>query len=185
LLTYLDQHYIVKNSALKPIRYLANTSLRELVFGNPTVLEYIYEGTKDWIESERNSKYVFCLSLGNLEFIPCRVVHLHRAEITRLISLLIYHGQYDKFERYYVSLTYDYYSSESERLSKEQQKDPRFFFEHVQARINQELERNNEVLPEGSWGLLRETTERALWNNRLDWLANESTRFFNLRMKLI
>ena len=63
LLAYLDQDYIVKNSPLKPIRSTANTILRELVFGNPTVLENIYEGTKDWIESERNSKYVFCLSL--------------------------------------------------------------------------------------------------------------------------
>jgi len=187
LLTYLDQDYIVRNNALKPIRSTAKTTLRELVFGNPIVLGNIYGGMKDWIESERNSKYVFCLSLGsvNPKFIPCRAVHLYRAEISRLINLLVTHGQYDKFERYYVSLTYDYYSSESERLSKEQQKDPRSFFEHVQVRIKQEIERNKEVLPEGSWGPLRETTERALWNNRLDWLANESTRPFSFRMKLI
>lgn len=184
LLTYLDQDYIVKNSSLKSIRSTANAILRELVFGNSTVLENIYEGTKDWIESERNSKYVFCLSLGsvNLKSIPCRAVHLFRAGIPRLINLLVTHGQYEKFERYYVSLTYDYYSAESERLSKEQQKDPQSFFEHVQARIKQEIERNKEILPVGSRGLLRETTERALWNNRLDWLANESTHLSTLRM---
>jgi len=182
LLTYLDQEYIVRNSALKHIRSTAYATFRELIFGNSIILENLYGGLKDWIESERNSKYVLFLSLCSviLRFILRRAPHLHRGEIPRLISLLGTHGQYDKFERYYILLTHDYYSSESQRLSKEQPNDPWSFFEHVQTRIKEEMERNKEVLPASSWGLLRETTERALWNNRLDWLANHSTRSFSL-----
>ncbi|KAF5364006.1 hypothetical protein D9756_000828 [Leucocoprinus leucothites] len=158
LLTYLDQEYVVSNSDLKPIRTTAYAAFGESIFGNPRIIESLQKGLKEWAESERNSK----------------APHPHRDAIPRLINQLITHGQYDKFEQYYVSLTHEYYTAESERLAIEQQKNPQVFFQHVQARISEEMERSHAVLPVGSWGLLRATTEKALWDDRLEWLATET-----------
>ena len=41
-------------------------------------------------------------------------------------------------------------------------------------RIQEETERSKAILVVGSWGLVREATEKALLDNRLKWLAFES-----------
>ncbi|KXN88059.1 hypothetical protein AN958_07791 [Leucoagaricus sp. SymC.cos] len=165
LLTYLDQEYVANNISLKPIRTKAYTVFEEAIFGNPTIALSIQEGLKEWVETERNT----------------RSQHDYRAPIPLLIGHLVNHSQYSKFEKYYVDITREYYTTESERLAEEQQKDPQAFFRHVQSRLEEEQQRSKEVLPVGSWSLLRETTERALWSGRLEWLAGESMYFlFNL-----
>ncbi len=110
-----------------------------------------------------------------LIYISIRAPHEHRPQIPSLINHLLTHDQYSTFEEHYISITRDYYIAESQRLSDEQKKDPQAFFRHVQARIQEEEERSKGVLPVGSWGKLRETTEKALWDDRLGWLATEST----------
>ncbi|KAJ3571858.1 hypothetical protein NP233_g3479 [Leucocoprinus birnbaumii] len=158
LFTYLDQEYVANNSALEPIRIIAYAAFEASIFGNTRIILSLQEGLEAWAESERNT----------------RTPHPNRDIIPRLIYHLIAHGQYDKFEQHYVRITQEYYTTESERLSQEQQKDPQAFFQHVCGRITEEGERSKDVLPAGSWGLLRETTERALWKGRLEWLATET-----------
>lgn len=109
-----------------------------------------------------------------------REQHRYRSCIPLLAIYLVAHGQYTNYENHYVSITRQYYTTESQRLSEEQQKDPQAFFRHVRARIGEEEYRSKEVLPVGSWGLMRETVEKALWDGRLNWLANESTRFVSV-----
>lgn len=103
-----------------------------------------------------------------------RKPHVNRLQIPLLVNHLITHDQYPTFENHYVSFTRAYYTEESRQLSDEKEKNPQAFFRHVQDRIKEEEERSAAVLPVGSWGLLRETTERALWDGRLEWLSTES-----------
>jgi hypothetical protein len=44
-------------------------------------------------------------------------------------------------------------------------------------RIQEETERSKAMLVVGSWGLVREATEKALLDNRLKWLAFESKSY--------
>jgi cullin-4 len=51
--------------------------------------------------------------------------------------------------------------------------DPQASFKHVHLRIEEEGLRSEAVLPVGTWSLVREVTEKALWEGRLDWIATE------------
>jgi cullin-4 len=177
LLTYLDQEYIVNKSNLKPIRTTAYTAFEEFIFGNPIITTSIKEGLKGWVETERSTKYGFHHPIVEdiLSLWFDREQHSYRSQIPLLINHLVAHGQYSNYEQHYASITRDYYTAESQRLSEEHQKDPQTFFRHVRYRIDEEEARSREVLPVDSWGLVRETVEKALWDGRLDWLANEST----------
>jgi cullin-4 len=44
--------------------------------------------------------------------------------------------------------------------------DPEAFFKHVQLQIEEEGLRSGAVLPVGTWSLVREVTEKALWEGR-------------------
>lgn len=111
------------------------------------------------------------------QFRPIRLPHPSRSHIPQLVNHLVVHSQYSEFENHYVSFTRTYYLEESQRLSDVYKTNPQAFFRHVQNRIKEEEDRSKAVLPVGSWGLLRETSERALWRERLEWLANESELF--------
>ncbi|KAG5641762.1 hypothetical protein DXG03_004274 [Asterophora parasitica] len=82
---------------------------------------------------------------------------------------------YSGFQNYFVQITHEFYTAESEELSQTMEADPKGFFRHGYLRIEEEEQRVRELLPIGSWAIVRETVEQSLWPNRLEWLANEST----------
>jgi hypothetical protein len=47
------------------------------------------------------------------------------------------------------------------------------FFEHINARIDEEVERSKDLLPAESHDIVREVTENAILDNRMEWLAKE------------
>jgi len=104
-----------------------------------------------------------------------RLQHDFRAEVPALIAHLITHRQYSAFEEYYVEITRAFYVAESKEQQTALQADPKDFFKHVRLRIEEEGLRSESVLPIGSWSLVREVTEKALWGGRLEWIATQST----------
>lgn len=105
---------------------------------------------------------------------PCRLGHAFRDEVPALISQLVLHKQYSPFEAYYIEITTSFYKGESEEQAQELKDDPKAFFKHAHQRIEEEGQRSKVTLPVGSWSVVREATERALWSGRLEWLATES-----------
>jgi len=105
--------------------------------------------------------------------------HDLRAQIPALISCLISHKIYSSFEEYYINITSEFYVTESTKLAESMAGDPKGFFKHAYQRIEEENKRSQDVLPIGSWSLVREKTERALWSGRLEWLATGSTLPFS------
>jgi cullin-4 len=67
-----------------------------------------------------------------------------------------------------------FYEAESEERRSALKAGPQAFFKHVHLRIEEEGLRSEAVLPVGSWSLVREVTEKALWEGRLEWIATES-----------
>lgn len=64
-----------------------------------------------------------------------------------------------------------FYEAESEEHQSALKAGPQAFFKHVHLRIEDEGLRSEAVLPVGSWSLVREVTERALWEGRLEWIV--------------
>ena len=92
---------------------------------------------------------------------------------------MISHKIYSSFEEYYLNITSEFYVAESTKLAVSLVGDPKGFFKHAYQRIEEENQRSQDVLLIGSWSLVRETTERALWTGRLEWLATGSALPFS------
>jgi cullin-4 len=103
-----------------------------------------------------------------------RLQHDFRTELPALIAHLITHKQYSAFEEYYIEITKVFYEAESEERRIALKTNPQAFFKHVHLRIEEEGLRSQAVLPVGTWSLVREITEKALWEGRLEWIATES-----------
>ncbi|KAF5376863.1 hypothetical protein D9615_007286 [Tricholomella constricta] len=162
LLTYLDQVYVVNEGNMKSIRTLAFGLFSEKVFENPQIALRLRGGILEWVNYERKF----------------RLEHDLRPQIPQLIAHLISHKQYSAFEEYFVKITHEFYTAESEELSQSMKADAKGFFKHCHLRIEEEGQRAKDVLPIGSWTLIRETVERALWSGRLEWLANENVGLY-------
>lgn len=89
-----------------------------------------------------------------------------------LIAHLVAHKQYSAFEEYYLQLTKEFYTIESAGLADTMEGEPRRFFKHIHTRIQEEEQRSKNVLLVGSWGLVREVAERALWEGRVEWVTS-------------
>ncbi|KAF8060763.1 Cullin family-domain-containing protein [Lyophyllum atratum] len=158
LLTYLDQVYVVSNPGTNNIRSLAFGLFSARIFENPQIAIRLRTGVLEWTNYERQF---------HLE-------HDLRSEIPKLVAHLVSHKQYSSFEAYFIKITKAYYTTESEELSVSMQADAQGFFKHAYIRIEEEVQRAKDVLPIGSWTIVRETVEQAIWGGRLEWLANET-----------
>lgn len=100
-----------------------------------------------------------------------------RGEIPKLIAHLNTHGQYSAFEDNYLRFTQTFYEAESKERAEalKSQGDAKGFFRHVHQRIEEEENRSKELLPVGSWGIIRKTTEQALLGRTSVWLADNGT----------
>ncbi|PFH45577.1 hypothetical protein AMATHDRAFT_82846 [Amanita thiersii Skay4041] len=158
LLTYLDQVYVLRTPKIKRIHDLAFGIFNDTIFDNPILSERLRGSIESWVSYERSF----------------RLNHAQRAQIPLLINQLNAYDQYSSFEFHYLSLIKTFYTNESTTLAKEMKADAPSFFAHMRARLEEEIARAREVLPVSSWRVVRKATEEALWDGRIEWLANET-----------
>jgi cullin-4 len=103
-----------------------------------------------------------------------RAAHPHRAAIPTLVQHLVRHHQYSTLEKLYVDLTQSFYLAESAEKAEELKDDPKAFFNHARARIDEEAARVQAVLPIAAWSIVGTTTEKSLWAGRTEWIAKTS-----------
>ena len=84
------------------------------------------------------------------------------------------HKQYSAFEDDYVKATHEFYTRESETLSKDLSESPKEFFQRAIGLLASETERSKEVLPIESWTIVRETAEKGIFSERVQWLSFSS-----------
>ncbi|KAF9481235.1 Cullin-4B [Pholiota conissans] len=158
LLTYLDQIYVVQHKDVLNVHDLAYLLIGEQIFGSAQVVDRLHKGVKTWLEMERRT----------------RTIHPKRAFIPTLINHLIRHHQYSNFEAQYVDLTQAFYIAESAEKAEELKEDPKAFFKHARARIDEESARVQAVLPIAAWSVVGFTTEWSLWAGRTQWVASKT-----------
>ncbi|KAJ3517835.1 hypothetical protein NLJ89_g253 [Agrocybe chaxingu] len=152
LLTYLDQVYVVHEKGLLNVRDLGYMIVSEQIFGSAQVINKLRNGIQEWLIWER-------LGHEDTDLIPALVQHL------------IKHQHYSAFEEFFVQITRDFYTKESETEADRLKDEPETFFIQAQKCIEEEVERSKRVLPVTSWSIVRDTTEAALWDGRMEWLS--------------
>ncbi|CAA7266377.1 unnamed protein product [Cyclocybe aegerita] len=152
LLTYLDQVYVVHERGLLNVCDLGYMIVSEQIFGSAQVTNKLRNGIREWLTWER---------LG----------HEDTGLIPTLVQHLIRHQQYSAFEEFFVQITRDFYAKESEAEADRLKDEPETFFIQAQKWIEEEVERSKRVLPVTSWSIVRDTTETALWDGRMEWLS--------------
>jgi len=101
-----------------------------------------------------------------------RLENDHRATIPALIAHLHTHAQYQHlFEDPYLVDTTAYYTAESAALAESLHKNGREFLRRVSLRVEEEVGRAKDLLPVGSWAVVRGVTMEALLGKQLEWLA--------------
>ncbi|OBZ79494.1 Cullin-4 [Grifola frondosa] len=150
ILTYLDGFFVFHRKDLpKHTRF----------FKTPQIVQKMQTGIQDWIEWERIN----------------RLPHELRDIIPILIDHLITHGQYTVlFETHFIDLTHSFYTEESTARAEALKDNARGFLSHCEARRTEEIQRAKDALPQQSWSVVIDTTDRALLKGRLDWLAKEA-----------
>ncbi|KAJ7770835.1 Cullin family-domain-containing protein [Mycena maculata] len=157
LLTYLDQVY-VRRAQVPSIRQLAFSLFVRSIFENPELMETLRNSVNNLVTEERN----------------LRLVHNKTKDIETLIPHLHTHKQYSVFEEYYREITWQYYEKESRKSAEEMKDDPKQFFDYVQSRIGEEVDRSKALLPAGSWSIIRDATLKSLLKGRMQWIAQET-----------
>lgn len=100
--------------------------------------------------------------------------HEARPQIAEFISHLTKHDRYPtSFESFYIDATKAFYEDESSRMAKEMKLDPAGFTIHCIARVQEEVERAEEMLPEATLSLVRATVENSLIEHRVTWIASQ------------
>ena len=102
------------------------------------------------------------------------VEHPSRQIISKLISRLLHHKQYERiFEQFYLKVTREFYITESKQLRETLGAQP--FIMRCEQRDTQERQRCEAMLPARSWVIVQDTALKALLDGRLDWLAKNGT----------
>ncbi|KAJ8589085.1 Cullin-domain-containing protein [Rhizopogon salebrosus TDB-379] len=157
LLTYLDRAYVLKNPGLVSTRDLAFKLFRERIFGD-LIVRKLQTGILTWVTWERNE----------------RQVHIHRAFLKALVSHLVTHNIYDTiFEHYFLEQTLVYFSTESRRKVEVEDVSAQEFLSHCRERSTEEESRAKDVMLDGTVALVKDTSIRALFEGRLEWMAKE------------
>ncbi|KAJ7462758.1 Cullin family-domain-containing protein [Mycena galericulata] len=158
LLTYLDQVYI-RRALVPSIRQLAFSLFVQSIFENPELMDTLRNSVNLLINEERDLRMV----LTKTKDIPALIAHLYT------------HQQYSVFEEYYREMTWQYYKNESRKSAEEMLNDPKRFFDYIQMRIEEEVDRSKKLLPVGSWSVIRDATLKSLLEGiRMQWIAQET-----------
>ncbi|KAG6865824.1 hypothetical protein C0991_011443 [Blastosporella zonata] len=159
LLTYLDQVYVLGNPGTASIRSLSYTLFSGTIFTQHAIISArLRAGVLAWVNYERKF----------------RLAHSLRSEIPKLIAHLTAHSQYTAFESNYVDIAIAFYTVESAELAQSMKSDARAFFNHISGRIEEEEQRSKDLLPIGSWDLVRKIVGQCIWGDRLEWVASST-----------
>ncbi|KAI0785913.1 Cullin family-domain-containing protein [Abortiporus biennis] len=154
LLAFLDRVYMHGLTDATNIHSLSYGQFAERIFGDAVIAQRLQAGITEWIDWERQN----------------RAVHQLRPVIPKLISRLQKHGQYiDIFETFYLKSTLSFYTAESEECEKTLT--AKEFLKRCEERRSEEAARAKDVLPQSSWGAIKEVTDKALLSGRLEWLV--------------
>ncbi|KAL0950552.1 hypothetical protein HGRIS_007358 [Hohenbuehelia grisea] len=156
LLTFLDQLYVLKQNGVLSTNDLSFKLFSDRIFEDRIISERIRAGVKEWANWERSMR---------------SIQHEKRQHVLDLIPHLTKHRKYDVFEEHYLKFTREYYAAESNTQAEEMRHDAKAFLKHCNQRVEEEQKRSMEVLSAGSWGVVREATERALLEDRLQWVS--------------
>ncbi|KAJ7899955.1 Cullin-4B [Mycena olivaceomarginata] len=160
LLTYLDQVYVLR-AQVPTIRKLAFSLFVRSIFENPELMDTLRNSVRAAITAERYLRTPF----DHTEHIPSLISHLYT------------HRQYSVFEEFYRDVTWQYYEEESSKLAEKN--DPKGFFEYIQMRIQEEVERSKNLLPVASWSIIRDATPKTAIGDYLDRKDFKNLRAMN------
>ena len=71
-------------------------------------------------------------------------------------------------------MTQSFYLAESAEQADAFKNNPKEFFRRGKERIDEEINRSKAILPVTAWTLVRDTTEKAFWGDRMEWLSEKS-----------
>ena len=71
-------------------------------------------------------------------------------------------------------MTRSFYLAESAERAEALKDNPKEFFRRGKERIGEEINRSKAILPVTAWNLVREITEKAFWDGRMEWLSEKS-----------
>ena len=101
-------------------------------------------------------------------------MHIYRSFLKALVSHLVTHNIYDSiFERYFVEQTRAYFLAESRRKVEVENVRAQEFLTHCKERAIWEEGRARDVMLDGTVALVKDTSVRALFEGRLEWMARE------------
>lgn len=146
------------------------------IFGNSQLNDKLLSCVKEWLTYERTLRLVLHSKLwcAEMTYVERSLEHTERHVMTDLIKILLRHHQYSAFEPCYMDMTSSFCLDESKTQAERLENQPDVFFKTMQDRVEAELQRAKAVLPISAWSVVREVTERALWQDRMDWVAMSS-----------
>jgi cullin-4 len=102
--------------------------------------------------------------------------------IPSLVAHLMTHSHYQQiFEDPYLKELSTYYVRESQGLAAKHADNGAAFINEATVRLEKEVERAKDLLPSGSWAVVRRETQEALFGQQLQWLAKTGEqRLFDL-----
>ncbi|KAG7447049.1 Cullin-4B [Guyanagaster necrorhizus] len=190
LFSFLDQIYVAKQKGLQDIGSHAYSSFNSHVFGNIGIAERLRSGIALWAEHERktNSQHALreCIpklmthiaTFGQYSAFEQFYIDMTREQYCREVQDLIgTFGGHPDAEKFYINITGGQYSKQVQDLIDRGIK-PTEYFEHVRKRIQEENARSADVLPPQSWNAVRISTEKALLDGNVDWLALGTLRSY-------
>ncbi|KAJ7071490.1 Cullin-4B [Mycena amicta] len=157
LFTYLDQVYVRRTQNLT-IRELAFSLFSDSIFGKRQLIEMVDASVRIVVNAERDLGTVS----PKTSFIPALITHLYT------------HKQFSFFETRYRVATTDFYQNDSRQYAEKYKDDAKLFFEHVQSRLDVEMERSKKLLPVGSWNVVRDAALKALLKGRMAWVSGQT-----------
>lgn len=164
---------------------LAFSLFNDRIFENPQIAIRLRTSVTEWANWERGFRYwLHVLILAQNLNCAIRLKNDEQDTVKNLVKHLITHSQYSVFEENYLEVTRNFYTEESIKLAEKMQDEPKEFFKHCKLRIDEEDARSRTVLPVGSWSIVREVTEKAIWSGRLEWLSN-SSMWYRRDLKII
>jgi len=104
--------------------------------------------------------------------------------VQELIDHLLTYKQYSAFEEFYITMTRSFYLAQSAEQAEALQHNPKEFFRRGKERIDEEIKLSKAILPVTAWTLVREVTEKAFWDGRMEWLSEQSIVYAYLTINL-
>ncbi|PSS22629.1 hypothetical protein PHLCEN_2v3056 [Hermanssonia centrifuga] len=157
LFAYLDGVYVSSRKDLSNINTLSYSQFSRILLQDATIVRRLRSGIQVWIEWERSNK----------------TSHQLRDLIPALIDRLQHHNcYYELFQTFFDSITHDFYFAESAQLRKSLT--AKKFLAHTEERSKEEDQRARKLFPDATRELILRTMDKALYSERLEWIAGEA-----------